>query len=204
MIVIGLTGGIASGKTTAADVLRRLGARIWDADEAARAAVRPGSEGYRALRARFGPEFFLSDGELDRRKLAEHVFGHPERLAELNRTLHPYILADMRERLRAFEAEGAAVAVIDAPLLFETGIDREVDEVWVVSCGEDEQRERLRRRNGYTGEESDARIAAQMPDAERRRRADRVIDTSGQRADTARYIEGLYLDMLEERRCEKP
>ncbi|MGI5878077.1 MAG: dephospho-CoA kinase [Christensenellales bacterium] len=203
MIVIGLTGGIASGKTTAAEVLRRLGARVWDADEAARDAVRPGTEGYRALRARYAPGFFMPDGALDRRKLAQYVFGHPERVAELNRTLHPYILADMRERLRAFEDEGAAVAVIDVPLLFETGLDREVDEVWVVSCGEDAQRERMLRR-GYTLEEADARIAAQMPDAERRRRADRVIDTSGPKDDTARYIEGLYLDMMEERRCEKP
>jgi dephospho-CoA kinase len=145
----------------------------------------------------------MPDGALDRRKLAQYVFGHPERVAELNRTLHPYILADMRERLRAFEDEGAAVAVIDVPLLFETGLDREVDEVWVVSCGEDAQRERMLRR-GYTLEEADARIAAQMPDAERRRRADRVIDTSGPKDDTARYIEGLYLDMMEERRCEKP
>ena len=148
MIVIGLTGGIASGKTTAAEVLRRLGARVWDADEAARDAVRPGTEGYRALRARYAPGFFMPDGALDRRKLAQYVFGHPERVAELNRTLHPYILADMRERLRAFEDEGAAVAVIDVPLLFETGLDRGWTRSGLFPAGRTRSAAVLRR--GYT------------------------------------------------------
>lgn len=203
MITIGLTGGIASGKSAAAQVLAGLGARVWDADAASRKAVRPGEAGNRALREAFGETFFSRDGELNRRRLAEYVFGNPERVLELNRTLHPHILADMRRQLDRWRREGAAVAVVDAPLLFEAGIDRYVDEVWVVSCGEDEQLRRLRLRNGYSEEEAMARIEAQLPDAERRMRARHVIDTSGPAEDTARFIEALYAELLEENRCEE-
>jgi dephospho-CoA kinase len=204
MIVIGLTGGIASGKTTVARTLRRLGARIWDADRASREAVRPGSDGGKALAERFGREFFTASGELDRARLARFVFGHPDRLLQLNRTLHPYILEDMRAHLRRWREEGVLVAVVEAPLLFESGIDGEMDEIWVVSCGEDLQMERLRQRDGFTREEAADRIAAQMPDAERRRRATRIIDTSGDVRDTVRSVKALYSELMEEIGCEKP
>jgi len=204
MIIIGLTGGIASGKTTAADTLRRLGARVWDADRASREVVEPGHLGNLALRKEFGAEFFNADGRLDRRRLAGFIFGHPDRVLRLNEALHPFILQDMRAQLHQWEQEGVAVAVVDAPLLFESGIDREMDEVWVVSCGEDEQMRRLRQRDGFSQEEATARIDAQLPDFERRSRASRVIDTSGSLEDTVRLLEALYGELLEDHPCGKP
>lgn len=201
MIVIGLTGGIASGKSTAANVLRRLGARVWDADRASREAVKPGREGNRALREIFGPDFFDGQGRLDRARLGAYVFGRPERVERLNRALHPLILADMRRRLDQWRRQGTEAAVVVVPLLFEAGIESEMDEVWVVSCGTDEQLRRLMQRDGYTREEAEARIGAQWTDAERRSRASRIIDSSGPAEDTARYIESIYGELLEERKA---
>jgi len=198
MIVIGLTGGIAAGKSTVSKMLRRAGARVWDADRVSREVVKPGRPGADALRRTFGEAIFLPDGTLDRRELARTVFGNQEALTKLNRALHPLILLDMEVTLARWEKEGAKLAVVDAPLLFESGADKACDEVWVVSCGADEQVRRLMARDGMDLAQAQERIAAQMPDSERRRRARRVIDTLQPEADVERYVRVLVEELLEE------
>jgi len=126
------------------------------------------------------------------------VFGNQEALTKLNRALHPLILLDMEVTLARWEKEGAKLAVVDAPLLFESGADKACDEVWVVSCGADEQVRRLMARDGMDLAQAQERIAAQMPDSERRRRARRVIDTLQPEADVERYVRVLVEELLEE------
>jgi len=196
MIVLGLTGGIAAGKSTVSKMLRRLGAKIWDADEASRRVVKPGEDGYEALRLAFGDEIFLPDRTLNRRGLAKMVFGNEEALLKLNRALHPHILHDMDVHLARWEKEGVDLAVVDAPLLFETGADKACDEIWVVSCGVDEQLRRIMARDGLTEEEAAERISHQMADADRRRLATRVIDSLMPLEDEERYIQTLVEELL--------
>jgi len=196
MIVLGLTGGIAAGKSTVSKMLRRAGAVIWDADDASRRVVKPGQGGYLALKDVYGEEIFLPDGTLNRRGLAKKVFGNQEEVMRLNRTLHPFIFEDMEEHLARWEKQGEALAVLDVPLLFETGADAHCDEVWVVSCGVDEQLRRVMARDGLTQEEAAARISHQMSDGERRRRATRVIDTRESEEDTERFIRVLVDELL--------
>lgn len=191
MYIIGLTGGIGTGKSTASAYLKSLGARVWDADEAARAVVEPGQEGWLAVRREFGAEYFDSAGSLLRQKLADRVFSNDGDREKLNRLLHPAILDDMHRWLSRCFQECVQMAVVDAPLLLETGIDKYVDEVWVLSCGVDEQVERAVRR-GMKREDAEKRVEAQMSDRERRSRARRVIDTSGSVEDTQRQLKALY------------
>jgi len=198
MRVIGLTGGIATGKSTASKTLRALGATIWDADQTSRDVVRPGEAGFIALKKEFGEDIFGRDGQLDRRVLAQRVFGKPEEVLRLNKTLHPIILMDLAEKLKAWRAQGVKVVIVDCPLLFESGADVACDQVWVLSCGEDEQVRRVMERDGLTQAEAVQRLEAQMSDAERRSRATRVIDTSSDEASTQRAVTAYYEEVLEE------
>jgi dephospho-CoA kinase len=196
VITIGLTGGIATGKSTASEYLKQLGASVWDADLAAREVVLPGRPGWQALREAFGPEYFDAQGSLNRVKLADRIFQDPEARSVLNSLLHPAILQDMREFLNQCRASGVAIAVVDVPLLLESGADRDCDVVWALSCGVDEQMNRLMAR-GLSYEDAQKRIEAQMSDRERRRRARRVIDTLGSVEDTRRQLKALYLEALD-------
>jgi len=198
MKVIGLTGGIATGKSTASKTLRALGATIWDADQTSRDVVRPGEAGFIALKKEFGEDIFGRDGKLDRRVLAQRVFGKPEEVLRLNKTLHPIILMDLAEKLKAWRAQGVKVVIVDCPLLFESGADVACDQVWVLSCGEDEQIRRVMERDGLTQAEAVQRLEAQMSDAERRSRATRVIDTSSDEESTQRAVTAYYEEVLEE------
>ena len=198
MYVLGLTGGIATGKSTIAKAMAQRGLPIWDADAAAREVVKPGRPGHDALRLAFGRDFFRADGTLKRKALAAHVFGDVDQLRLLNQTVHPAILQDLQEHLARWQREARQVAVIDAPLLFETGIEQYCDEVWVASCGMDAQVDRLLERDGLDEQEAQRRIDAQMPDAERRAKGQRVIDTSGPVEDTARFVQVLLDELLEE------
>lgn len=198
MKVIGLTGGIATGKSTASKTLRALGATIWDADQTSRDVVRPGEAGYIALKKEFGDDIFDRDGLLNRRVLAQRVFGKPEEVIRLNKTLHPIILMDLAEKLKLWRAQGVKVVIVDCPLLFESGADVACDEIWVLSCGEDEQVRRVMERDGLTQEEAVQRLEAQMSDAERRSKATRVIDTSSDEDATQRAVTAYYEEALEE------
>ena len=197
MKVIGITGGIATGKSTASAHLKSLGAMVWDADATAKTLTAPGGEAIRAIRRTFGEEYILPDGSMDRKKMADLVFADAKARQQLDGILHPIIIAHMRLQLQQWQQQGVPVAVVDVPLLFECGADAYVDEAWVLSCGMDEQLLRLHQR-GLAPDEALARIAAQMSDSERRRRARRIIDTSQAPEETRRAITALYEELLDE------
>jgi dephospho-CoA kinase len=186
--VIGLTGGIASGKSTVTALLRRLGARVIDADAIAREVVEPGRLAWEEIVAWLGREVLLADGSLDRRRLGELVFADGKARAALEGITHPRIKAAAKEALAAAERDGCAVAVLDVPLLYEAGWDKDVDEVWVVYVDEATQRKRLMARDGLTAGQAAARMAAQLSLAEKAGRADIVIDNSGDPESTAGQV----------------
>lgn len=180
MKVIGLTGGIASGKTTVADMLAARGAVLIDTDVLAREVVEPGEPAHTEI-AEAWPEVVGPDGAIDRVKLGAIVFGDAGARERLNAMTHPRIRERMLERLMALATSPAPppAAVLVIPLLFENGLDALVEESWLVAVEPAEQKRRLMRRNGFSEAEADARISAQMPLEEKKRRATRVIDNSG-------------------------
>ncbi|MFC3071273.1 dephospho-CoA kinase [Phenylobacterium soli] len=175
MILIGLTGSIGMGKSTTAAMFREAGVPVYDADAAVHALYAKGG-------AAVGPvgEAFpgvVKDGAVDREALRQKVLGHPEALKRLNAVVHPLVGQDRIGFFKAAEDAGADLVVLDIPLLFETGGDRNVDAVVVVSCPADVQRERVLAREGMSPERLAAILAQQTPDAEKRARADFVVDT---------------------------
>lgn len=194
MQIIGLTGGIGSGKSTVSGMLRDLGAYIVDADEGARLAVAPGSEGLADVVQSFGPEVLGPDGDLDREKLADMAFADPDALARLNALTHPRVRSWMLDEIQAAEAAGAKVVVLDVPLLYESGLEAGLPEVVVVWTPEELQLERAIAR-GVRPDDAKARIAAQIPLDQKRDRASRVIDNSGGLHETRRQVEDLWLTL---------
>lgn len=177
MRIIGITGGIACGKSTAADIFRRLGAFVIDADEIAREVVRPGTPGFEQVVAHFGPGILTPSGEIDREALGEIVFRDPAERKVLEGITHPLIVARIAARLQEALAAGAEIAMIEAALMIEGGRSRDlVEKIIVVSAPEELQVQRLAQRNGYTREAALQRISAQMPLEEKIRQADFVID----------------------------
>lgn len=180
MLRIGLTGGIASGKSTAARTLKRLGARVIDADEAARRVVEPHSAGLNMVAARFGADMIKADGTLDRLRLGAVVFSDDGALRRLNEILHPLIREELERQAReAEQAEPNGVLVMDVPLLIECGWQDAADEVWLVTAPEGLRVRRIMARDGISEAAARRRIAAQMPDGEKRRHADRVLVNDG-------------------------
>lgn len=192
MFTLGLTGGIASGKSTVSKMLRQLGASIIDADLVARQIVSPGQRGLVAIQAAFGADLVNNHGELDRKKLASIVFGHPDKLEMLNRITHPLIKEEIEKRLIGLGQLECPVAVVDAALLIEAGWQNMVDEVWLVSVDEQTQVERLMQRDGLTLEEARCRIRSQMPLTQKTPYANRIIDNSGSAEDTQQQVESFY------------
>jgi dephospho-CoA kinase len=177
--VVGLTGGIASGKSTFADALRALGAPVVDADVLARAAVAPGTEALAAIAREFGPDALAPDGTLDRRRMAALVFSDPDARRRLEAITHPAVRRAMAEETARLAAGGHDLAFYDVPLLFEVGLDRALDSVVVVWAPPEEQRARLARRDGLSPAEAGARLAAQLPIDEKAARADFVVENVG-------------------------
>jgi len=187
MHVIGLTGGIGTGKTAVARILAEQGAVILDADRIGHEVYLPGRPAYEDIVAAFGPEVLAADGSIDRKKLGPIVFSAPEKLARLNAITHPRMKEMMRERLADAEREGAKMAVLEAALLFDAGWDDLTDEVWVTVVGSETAARRASQRSGIPVEQVLERIQkAQMASEERIRRSDVVIDTSGTLEDTRR------------------
>ena len=182
MELIGLTGGIGSGKSSVSEYLRELGAAVIDADEGARAVVEPGTPGFDQVIAAFGPGV-VKDGRLDRAKLAELVFHDPEALAKLNAITHPLVREWSAERMAEAAEAGAEVVVQDIPLLFENGLDAVFPTTILVWVPEEVQVERLVGR-GMSEKDARARIANQLPIDAKRERATYVIDNSGSREAT--------------------
>lgn len=190
-MVLGVTGGIASGKTTVAQAFKELGAVVVSADELAREIVSPGCSTLRQIAEYFGSRALLADGTLNRPFLAELIFNDNEARRALNRITHPAIAALAGKRLREAERGGAPLVVYDAPLLFEAGADRQVEKVLVVAVDEEVQLRRLMARDGIGREQALARIAAQMPLTEKIARADYVVDNSGSPEETRRQVSAL-------------
>ncbi|WP_019534595.1 dephospho-CoA kinase [Paenibacillus ginsengihumi] len=187
---IGLTGGIATGKSTVASMLQRKGAPLVDADVIAREVVEPGSPVLGRVAERFGSDILLADGSLNRKKLGAIVFADPTQRKALESLLHPPIRALMKERMALLERQYPDKPVIvDVPLLYESGLEAMFDAVMVVYVPAELQRERLKQRDGLTEEQAEQRLAAQLPIEEKRRRADFVIDNAGTLEETQRQID---------------
>lgn len=180
---IGLTGGIGTGKSTASGILRDLGAAVIDADVLAREAVASdtaiGSATLVEVVREFGPGVRKPDGSLDRKALGALVFGRPQRLRRLEEILHPVIQARCAELREGLARQGRALAFYDVPLLFEKNMEPQFESTVAVLCAPSTQRERLIARDGLTGREADVRIAAQLPLAEKAKRATVVVMNDG-------------------------
>ena len=197
MKIIGLTGGIACGKSTVSKALRALGACIIDADAIAHELSQPNQALFNAYVQRFGMAIVTPGGTLDRAAIARLIFTDPTMRAEVEQISHPLIRRAVEERLRMAEKEQKRAAVLDVPLLFEAGWDALADEVWVVALPPEEQLTRLLARDKTMSEgEARARIAAQMPLAEKCARADVVIDNSGTKEETRDYVGKLWEERI--------
>ena len=180
MRVIGLVGGIGSGKSTAAAMLAELGADVLSADAIGHEVYRPGTPGFAAVVGEFGREIVGAGGEIDRRKLGALVFSDPSRLDRLNAIVHPLIRDEIASRIAGLRATGGPrVVVLEAAILLEAGWRDLVDEVWLATAGRGNVVQRLGDQRGLSAAEADARIARQMSDAERRAAADVVVENDG-------------------------
>jgi dephospho-CoA kinase len=191
---VALTGGIATGKSHCLARFAELGAPTIDADKVARDVVAPGTPGLAAVAARFGQAVLLADGSLDRQALGRVVFGDTAARRDLEAIVHPAVYEAIRAWFAALESrdEAPAAAIADIPLLYETGREADFDRVIVAACRTDQQIDRLVRHRGLTTEEAAQRIDAQMPIADKAKRADFVIDTSGDIAETNRRVTDLW------------
>lgn len=197
---IGLTGGVASGKSTVASALRALGAAIVDADAIAREVVRPGGPAYQGVVAAFGPSAVGPDGALDRKALAAHVFADEAARRRLNAVTHPHIRRRMAEEgARLTASPESPVIVFDIPLLLDTtdGRDLDLDGIVVVYADDGTRLRRLTARDGISEDEARRRVAAQVPLEDKVKRADWVIDNSGTAAETQAQVKRLWQTLTE-------
>jgi len=193
----GLTGGIASGKSTVAGFLAELGAFVLDADELARQAMSPGGSAYETVVRRFGPGIVGADGAIERPRLAARVFSDPAELAALNAIVHPAVRAEASRRFARCAAAGRfRVGVLDAALLVETGFYRELDRLIVLRCSPETQQARLRDRRELPAQEAALRLAAQAPLEQKLAAADYVIDTDVPLDETRRQTERVWAALL--------
>jgi len=184
VIIAGLTGGIASGKSTVSGFLSDAGAKVIDADEIAREVVKQGTPGYNAILAFFGRAIILPDGEIDRKRLGEIVFNDPDKRARLDAIVHPLVFKRSAEMIAQIAAEEPdAVVIMDIPLLLEAGMGSDFSDLIVVYVNENIQLNRLMNRDGIDKQAAMARIRSQMPVEEKRKQATVVIDNSGTRSD---------------------
>ncbi|HEY5625167.1 MAG TPA: dephospho-CoA kinase [Dehalococcoidia bacterium] len=177
MYVIGLTGGIGSGKSTVAKVLEEQGASVLSADLIGHEVYNPGRPAWQEIVNEFGPEVVADDGTIDRKKLGAIVFSDPKHLAALNSIVHPRMKGMMRERLAALAREGVEIAVLEAALLFEARWDDLANEVWVTTLAPEIAAKRTSERSGLAEEQVLERIKSQMSNEERSRNAQVIIDT---------------------------
>jgi dephospho-CoA kinase len=202
MIVIGLTGGIASGKSTISAALAARGATIVDADKVGHEAYTPGSEGWQAVVSAFGKRIVAENGEIDRKALGAIVFGDPAQRERLQAIIWPVMKRMMARTLDEFRSEGRKVVVVEAAVLLEAGWQDLVDQIWVVTVPVAVAEQRLIARNGLTPEQAQARIAAQLTNDERARHAQVVIDNSGPVDQTVGRVQALYDGLIRNGKAE--
>ena len=196
MLKVGLTGGLACGKSFVGEVLRGYGCLLIQADELGHAVLAPDGEAYEPVVREFGSEILDAGGRIDRKTLAARVFGVPERLAALNRLVHPAVYRKEDESMAEFAARNPhGIAVVEAAILIETGSYRRYDRIVLVTCREDQQVERALRREGSSFSDVNARLSRQMPLEEKRKFADFVIDTSGEKEDTVRQTGAVFQEL---------
>ncbi len=192
MRIIGLTGSIACGKSNVSATLAELGACVIDGDLLSRQVTAPGGMALPAIRQAFGDDVFHPDGTLNRRALGSVVFASEAARAQLNAIIHPMVMALTRQHIEEARRLGAALCVLDMPLLYETGMDSLCHRVWCVWLPRETQLQRLMARDGFTREEAEARLASQLSADEKAARAHVVIDTSGSIEYTKSMIPALY------------
>lgn len=193
MLVIGLVGGIGSGKSVASAMLAELGAEVINADLVGHEVYEPGKPGFDAIVAEFGSDVVGQDGRIDRKRLGATVFADAGRLDRLNAIVHPLIRTEIERRIgRAREKGDARAVVVEAAILLEAGWRSLVDQVWVISARREDVLARLATQRGMAASETDARIAKRMTDAERRSVADVVIENTGSLDDLRARLEGLW------------
>jgi dephospho-CoA kinase len=196
MLIVGLTGGVASGKTTVSRVLKEEGAYIIDADQMARELVRPHTPAWRKLVRAFGKDILREDGSLHRKKLADKVFTNLRQRKLLNQILHPRIRKEMERRAKEIgQKDPEAVVVIDAPLLVELGDHRKMDKLIVVTSTQTRQIERLKERDGISSEEALRIFSSQMPVEDKVKLADFVIRNEGSLQETKKKTREVYKEL---------
>lgn len=193
---VGLTGGLACGKSFVGEVLQGYGCLLIQADELGHAVLAPGGEAYDDVVREFGSEVLDAAGRIDRRALAAQVFSSPARLAALNRLVHPPVFRREDELIADFASRHPhGIAVVEAAILIETGSYRRYDRVILVTCREDQQMERALRRDGASESDVKARLSRQMPLEEKRKYAHFVIDTSGEKEETVRQTCAVFQEL---------
>ena len=197
MLKVGLTGGIASGKSTVSEAFARLGAKVLDADKVAREVVLPGQPAWLKLQQVFGTEYFLPDGEVNRSKLRKLVFADPEKRSKLNAIVHPEVMKEINRRFEQLTTSAQdAVVVVDVPLLLEVGVAHRFDRVIVVYVTENVQIKRLRQRDGLSLEGARRALSTQMALDKKVEHADYVIDNSGTLDETQDQVEEVWQNLL--------
>lgn len=192
MVVIGLTGGILTGKSTVSGMLAERGAVVIDADKIGHEAYTPHTKTWQELVDAFGDGILKQNGEIDRKKLGEIVFDDPRALARLNKIVHPRMHEMMREEIERLRGEGVTVVVLEAAVLIEANWTDLVDEVWVTVAPEEVVVKRLQNRGGLSEEQARARIRSQLPVEERAKYANVIIDTDCQLSEVRAVVEELW------------
>ncbi|WOV83194.1 dephospho-CoA kinase [Sporosarcina jeotgali] len=187
-MIIGLTGSIASGKSTVANFLKKRGYPIVDADEIARLVVEPGSPVLKEIESVFGADVIKEDGSMDRAKMGKLIFDDNRKREQLNTIIHPAIRKELIAQKEAQIAAGAETVILDIPLLFENNLHEYVEKILVVSVTPEVQKERLMSRNQFSEQEAESRIASQLPIEIKEQGADAVIDNNGELAETEQQV----------------
>lgn len=192
MVVVGLTGGIGAGKSTVAALFHSLGAIVVDADQVAHELVEPGRPLFETVASTFGREIVGADGRIDRRRLGSMVFADPEVRRRLEALLHPAIILECERRIREAEVSGAAVCLLDAALLIESGWQTRCDAVILVEAGDAVRLDRLMRSRGLSRDDAMLRIRSQMPQQQKRQYARFIIENEGPPQETARRVRAVW------------
>jgi len=198
MIIIGLTGGILSGKSTVARMLEELGAYVIDADKVGHECYKPHTEGWDKVVAAFGRDILGSSDEIDRVKLSQVVFEDGDALHKINAIMHPIIRKSIENEIEELKGQGSDVVIIEAPVFVEAGWGDLVDQIWVTAVPEEVAARRFSQRNGLSQQDAARRIKSQMSNEERIRHADRMIDTSRSIEQTKSDVQKLWHELKED------